>query len=222
MWLVAQALAAPLSAERPTLVTVTGMDCAGCEAEIAEALRGVPGVSAVVASFVDGRACVTVARTVEEQAIRDALGALKLEATAFVAADACPGAVARPSARDPWADVADIDLKTVSTGEDFALADVVVPGRFTLIDFGAPWCGPCHAAVKVLHPYVQAHPDVAVRAVSLAGANASAAFATPAAKRWLVDAPGIPWLVVVAPDGKVVYRGQDAADAIRAIDRRRG
>jgi hypothetical protein len=72
-----------------------------------------------------------------------------------------------------------------------------------------------------LEPYVRAHPDTAVRAISLAGANATLAFATPVAKHWLVDAPGIPWLVVYGPDGKVVFRGQDAGDAIRAIDRRR-
>lgn len=220
MWWT-HAFAADLSPGRPTLVAVSGMDCAGCEADIVRLLSAVPGVASVEASFADGRACLTVDAPVAEDAVRRALAEDHLTAGDFTAVDACPASVTRPSTRDPWADVAGIDLATVSTGADFALADVAVVGKFTLLDFGAPWCGPCHAAVKVLQPYVAAHPDVAVRAVSLAGANASAAFATPAAKHWLAEAPGIPWLVVVSPDGKVLYRGQDAAGAIAAIDRRR-
>lgn len=220
MW-SSPALAAELLPDRPTLVAVSGMDCAGCEADIVRLLSAIPGVTAVQASFVDGRACVTVSAPVSEDAVRSALAEDKLTAGAFTPTERCPDAVTRPSSRDPWADVTDIDLAVVSTGDDFTLAQASVSGKFTLIDFGAPWCGPCHAAVKVLHPYVVAHPDVAVRAVSLAGANASAAFATPAAKHWLAEAPGIPWLVVVGPDGKVVYRGQEAAGAIAAIDRKR-
>jgi copper chaperone CopZ len=221
MWFLLPAYGADLAPGAPTLVGIGGMDCAGCEAEVVEALTAVDGVSGVEASFTDGRACVTVARVVPEAAIRAGLATQKLTATSFATTEACPSTVSRPSSRDPWGDATGIDLVTVSTGDDLELDAVAVPGKYTIVDFGAVWCGPCHAAVKVLYPYVQAHPDTAVRAVALAGVNASAAFATPIAKHWLADAAGIPWLVVYSPDGKVLYRGQDAAAAIRAMDRRR-
>jgi copper chaperone CopZ len=111
---VASALAIDLDPAQKAVVTVAGMDCAGCEAEIRQVLGAIDGVSAVEASFADGRACLTLTKPVSEDAVVAALKTIELTAGAIATAEACPASGPKPAGRDPWADAAGVDVVTVS------------------------------------------------------------------------------------------------------------
>lgn len=198
-----------------TLVRVEGLDDC-CAPQVAAALGAVAGVSGAGVDHAAGVACVT--GSPDPEALRAAVVATGFVVTAVEPVDACPDG-ARPKGRDPWEGLAGVDAQVVSRGEDLALAPV--PGRFAVYDFGAPWCGPCFDVVKVLHAYLQGHPDTAVRAVWLDAADPVASFALPAAKRHLAFAEAIPYFVVLDPKGRVLYRGVSVADALASIDRKR-
>jgi thiol-disulfide isomerase/thioredoxin len=42
-----------------------------------------------------------------------------------------------------------------------------VPGKVTVVDFWASWCGPCLASLPHLDAFTKAHPEVAVYAISI-------------------------------------------------------
>jgi thioredoxin 1 len=54
---------------------------------------------------------------------------------------------------------------TSTTDADFD-ADVVKSDKVTLVDFWAPWCGPCRAVSPVLEEIAKEHPDT-LRVVKL-------------------------------------------------------
>lgn len=121
---------------------------------------------------------------------------------------------------DPWAVRGDLDVRTISTGEAVELEPHLEPGHFTVFDFGAPWCAPCHGAAAQLRPYLQEHADVAVRAVTVAG-DPGAFADQPVVKQHLRGVNGVPWFVVYAPGGEVIYKGHRVKVVERRIDRRR-
>ena len=67
---------------------------------------------------------------------------------------------------------------------------------------------------------MKAHPDIAVRAISL-GDDPKASFELPVAKQHLAFAPGIPWFVVYAPNGKKIYEGGELEKAFSKIGKSR-
>ena len=86
------------------------------------------------------------------------------------------------------------------------------PGRITVVDFWATWCGPCLRALPGLDQFARAHPDVDVIAVNLDDPAAARALFDQAhySLRLVLDdgqaserygVSTIPHTVVIAPDG---------------------
>lgn len=201
------------------LIHVAGMDDACCAQKVAVALRAVESVQGVYVAT-DGRACVTSPVAVPHDGVKSALTAAGYTATALEAVDRCPDGLIAPTG-DPWTGIDDLDAKVISRGEVADLAAFAAVGKFTVYDFGADWCAPCHTTVAALQAYMRSHTDVAVRAVILGGADAKASFAAPIVKQHLQFAAGLPYLIVRSAAGKTVYEGSDVVAALAAIDKRR-
>ncbi len=192
-------------------------DC--CAQQVAVALRAVESVQGVYVST-DGRACVTSTVAVRPEAVESALKTAGYAAIKLESVDRCPDGLRAP-AQDPWSGIVDLDVKVISHGEETDLAAHAATGKFTVYDFGADWCAPCHTTAAALQAYLRTHPDVAVRAILLDGSDAAASFALPIVKQHLQFAPGLPYLLVRAPNGKTVYQGPDVTDALASVDRKR-
>ncbi|MDP2313752.1 MAG: hypothetical protein Q8P41_12665 [Pseudomonadota bacterium] len=202
------------------LVQVTGMGDDCCAQKVSSALDGLPFVAGAAASDKQGLACVALTGPADLSAIQAALGPIGYTATKVEPVAACPEGLA-PAKADPWAHAEGLDVKLVSHGEPVELSALLVPGKFTIVDFGATWCAPCYEAADRIGTYLRAHTDTAVRAVLLDGADARASFAQPIVKQHMAFAEGLPYFVAYGPTGKAVYKGSDLDALLAAIDKKR-
>ncbi len=203
------------------VLDVPGADDDCCAQKVASLLQTVDFVEAAGASLVERKACVRVKAglAADEEILKRVLAEAGYPVAAVTPVDACPASLL--PRREPWDAHAGLDVAVVSRGASVALDTVRVDGRFTVVDFGAPWCGPCFGVADTLAGYLRDHADTAVRVIWLDAADARASFALPAAQEHLRFATALPWLVVFAPNGKRLYEGTDVAAATKAIDKRR-
>jgi thiol-disulfide isomerase/thioredoxin len=73
-----------------------------------------------------------------------------------------------------------------------------VPGKYTVFDLYADWCGPCRLVDTRLREIVAARPDVAVRKLNVVD------FDTPLAREMGPGFDALPYVVVFTPSGKRV------------------
>lgn len=208
---------------RTIVFSVTGMDCSGCATGIEYGVSGLNFVAAVHASYRLQKVCVELSGELIEDSLAMAIANVEegLGLGAIHTVPACPEGL-RGELPDPWEGRAPaLDVKTVSRGEEFALDTVAVRGKYTVVDFGARWCEPCHAVADTFAAALAVAPDLAVRAVLLEGRTAEESYKQPVVKQHLQYAPGIPFLIVYTPDGKVLHKGVDAEKALGAIDKHR-
>jgi copper chaperone CopZ len=200
-------------------IRISGMICGSCEQKITEQLDDLSFVESVTVSFDKKKACAEVNTAVDKDAVIRVIEELGYTVSTLDVTEKCD----LPAVEAPqnWADKSGLDVQIISRGETVKLHDHRAGDKFTVYDFGAPWCSPCHGAEVLMKQYMSDHADVAVRAIVLGGSDARTSFALPVAKQHLSSAPGIPYFVVVAPNGKTIYRGVDLPKALKQIDKRR-
>jgi thiol-disulfide isomerase/thioredoxin len=121
-----------------------------------------------------------------------------------------PEVVVAPPEPPAGADV----RRLVQAGEDVpSLAAHAVPGKVTVFDFYADWCGPCRKVDEHLFSLLGARADLAYRKLNIVS------WETPLAKHYLAAAPSLPFVIVYGKDGRAAatISGLDLGALDRAI-----
>ncbi len=130
----------------------------------------------------------------------------------------------------PAAPAAFPSLPIASLGGDAGDVRGAAGGRPMVVDFFATWCEPCRAGFPRLAQLARAHAELAVFGVDIGEeAPLAAAFVAREGIDYpvfvdvelrLADACGVrrlPAVLAVAPDGRIVYRGEDVGAAAAAL-----
>ena len=128
---------------------VIGIDCASCGPPAVRALSAVHGVKNAKIDVKTGLATVDVPEGFDQTKLRTALVNAGFETQEFA-----------PLPPDV---VKTLDIASFDGRRRVDLDKILVPGKVTIIDFYADWCGPCHVLEARLERYMQAHPNIALR-----------------------------------------------------------
>jgi len=92
------------------------------------------------------------------------------------------------------------DIAVASRGEAIDVRKQLAPGKITIFDFWAEWCGPCHLLTPKLERMVFETPGLALRTVDIGNWD------SPAAKQATEQfkLPALPYVRIYGPDGKLL------------------
>ena len=183
---------------------VAGLACDGCAGTATEALRKVHGVIKAEVAFATHRARVEANRRIDDGELRAALAKFGFEAR--FANDP----VVKPLSAE---ERAALDIRVASSGQSFDVRKHLARGKYTIFDFWAEWCGPCHVLTPKIERLVQERPNIALRTIDLKQWDSAAG--KQATKDFKV--PGLPYVRVYGPDGKFV--GEVVGNDIEQIKR---
>lgn len=170
---------------------IAGLACDSCAATATEALQKMPGVTKATVTFATRRARVESTRRIEDAEFRASLAKFGYEAR-FQKDPVVPPLTA--------AERAQLDIKVASHGDAFEIRKHLARGKYTVFDFWAEWCGPCHVLTPKIERLVHERSNVALRTIDLKQWDSPAG--RQATKEFKV--PGLPHVRVYGPDGKFV------------------
>jgi copper chaperone CopZ len=182
---------------------VIGIDCAGCGPPIVKALSAVPGVKNAKVDTKTGMVTVDVPEGFDRTKLRQAV----VNAGFETEADFVPVA---PEV------VKTLDIVTFDGKSKVDIAKALAPGKVTVLDFYADWCGPCHILESRLHRYMLTHPTVALRRIDIGKwNNAGARQATQ------FGAEALPYVRVYDANGKLVaaVKGGGWDEVVEAVEK---
>lgn len=184
-------LAAPLFADTLTF-KVIGIDCASCAPPVKKALASVAGVTSVKVDTDAKTATVDVPSGFDKAKLREALSNAGFEAS-------FPGE--KQSGIEPLpANVArSLDIVRYDGKSALDIGKVLAPGKITIVDYYAGWCGPCNVLESRLERYMVAHPNLAIRRADIGKWNNAAA-----AQATHFGAEALPYIRVYDAHGKFV------------------
>lgn len=184
--------------------SILGMSCETCADSATQALAAVPGVLEHAVDFDSKQAHVRSDGTVTREQIKTALANLGFEARFegdMLDSDPLPEEVR-----------SGLDIQTVSHGEKIRIKDHLTPGKITVFDYYADWCGPCHLLTPKLERLVLKYEDLTLRKVDLMDYDSKAARQATRAFRM----PGLPFTRVFNDRGKLL--GQVHGNNIEDIE----
>jgi copper chaperone CopZ len=153
------ACTAPLIADTVTF-RVIGIDCAACAPPVLKALSSVDGVKNASVDVKARTATVDVPPAFDRERLRAALSNAGFGAV-------FPGEKPRDIEPLPPEIVRTLDIVSYTDGRRVDIAKIVEPGKATIVDFYADWCGPCHVLEARLQHLMQARSNLAIRRVNI-------------------------------------------------------
>lgn len=200
-------------------ISIEGMFCVSCQAKVTTALDKLAFVSASSASTASGTACAELSGAMDNDALAKAITQFGYTIANIEIVEACdPNSKRFP---ENWGDTEGLDAAIISRGETVDLDAHRPDSKWTIFDFGAPWCGPCHAAELLLKAYLRDNSDTALRAIVLDAQDANESFAMPVVAQHLQAAPGLPYFIVMDPKGKTVFKGSDVEKLLQKLDKKK-
>ena len=184
-------LAAPAQADRAQVYSITGVDCVECGTPIKARVKKLRGVKKVEFDMHKVELAVTMDDRVTDAAVLAAVAAAGPGFQAKVG----PGTGAYvPFGNYPKdADVLVLTDRGAAVGP---LEKLRAPGKYTVFDLYADWCGPCRTADAQLRQIVGGRTDIAVRKLNIVD------FRSPLAREQGAKLKALPYLVVFSPEGK--------------------
>lgn len=176
---------------------VPGIDCAGCAKPIAKTLSSIAGVTNVHVDWKKKSATIDVPADFDRDVLRKAM----LNAGYEVQFAGEKNPELQPVPPDV---LKTLDIKAFNGSKPIDYKSVSVPGKITIVDFYADWCGPCKVLELRLQHFVQGR-NIAVRRVNVGK------FDNAAAKQATRDfrLASLPYLRVYDASGKFVAEVKD-------------
>ena len=171
---------------------VVGIDCSLCAPPVVKALRGVEGVQSASVDAKAKTATVAVPEGFDREKLREAVSNAGFQAVF---------AGEKPRDIEPLpADVVKaLDIRSFTDGRRVDITSITAPGKVTIVDFYADWCGPCHVLEARLQHLMQGRKNLAMRRVNIGKwDNDAAKQATE------LRAEALPYIRVYDANGKFV------------------
>ena len=182
-------LAAAAAREATRVYSLEGADCESCADKVRGELKKVKGVKKV--DFDRQRVEVTV-RLDAAVADADVLAAIERAGLKGLIGPG-HGSYLPSEKYPPGSDMRVLSPDGSAVGK---LDKLRVPGKYTVFDVYADWCGPCRFVDARLREVVSARKDVAVRKLNVVD------FDTPLAKELGSRIEALPYVIVFDPAGK--------------------
>ncbi len=177
-------------------LTVYGMTCDDCALQAARKVRGIRGVVEANVDFGSKQALLRAEQgRVTLADIQSALSSLGFEGL--------------PADQQPLAPLSEeekktLDIRTITHGERIDVRAHLAPGKITIFDYYADWCGPCHLLTPKLERLVLKYENVALRKVDLGDWESAAA--RQASSEFQL--PGLPFTRVFDDRGNLLGQAQ--------------
>ena len=195
-WIPRAALAALLlapaaHAERTQVYSVTGVDCADCAFPIKAQLKKVKGVRKIDYDIFKVEFTILLDDRVTDDVV---LAAIARGGPDFKGSVGPGHGAYIPFGEYP--EGSDAIVLTETGAAMGPLEKLRVPGKYTVFDLYADWCGPCREVDKELRKLVEGRSDIAVRKLNVVD------FKSPLARETGPKLTGLPYVVVFSPAGK--------------------
>lgn len=187
------AVATPAWADRVQVFSVQGAECGNCEEEVGPYLKKLRGVKQWSFDPQKSEFTMTLADNLPDQTV---VAAFERQGCYRAVPGAGNGAKPGAYKHEPYPEGADVSTVTASGEAVGPLEKLRVPGKYTVLDFYADWCGPCRVVDKQLREIVGTRKDVAVRKLNVVD------FETPLARQLGRKLKALPFVVVFDPSGK--------------------
>lgn len=138
---------------------VIGLDCPACAKPAIQAISSA-GATNVRLDWKKGIANVDVADNSDRARIKTALTNAGFEAI-------FPGETEKGFERLPDNVVKTLDIASDSGKSRVDIAKLLAPGKITIVDFYADWCGPCHVLEARIERLMQANHNLALRRINI-------------------------------------------------------